>query len=136
MAMAEGIKHSPAFVTFLNKILGGYKYKNFEYIVNFIRNVLSHNISNKIRLIENDYKRTAESFIKRVDPLGVAKFEVIYSRDWPEKNYLSKNDYGFAIEIDFSKLKEGDEFLGIVTEWQLFMIMELCRNLVWLYRKK
>jgi len=132
MAMYEGIKNND-FKNFLKHILKQ-QYTHFEYIIAFIRNILSHNIDNEIRLSEDDFERSKKRFIEKVDKSGVAVFDFIYSRDFPEKTTFPEN-YRFKIELKFYSLKEGDKLTDIISEWQLFMIMELCRNIVAYYRK-
>ena len=134
MAMYEGISKNADFEKFLEHIFKQ-QYTHFNYIIAFIRNVLSHNIDNEIRLIKDDFEGTANRFKKKVDTSGVVVLRFIYSRDFPEKTTLPEN-YGFNIEIQFCSLKEGDKFTDIVSEWHLFMIMELCSNVIGYYRKK
>jgi len=133
MAIHEGISKNSDFEKFIESILKK-KYKHFKCIIAFIRNVLSHNIDSEIRLIKEDFEPTGNKFKKDVQS-GVASLEFIYSRDFPEKNALPE-DYGFNIQIQFCNLEEGNKFTDIVPEWHLFMIMELCRNVVGYYRRK
>ena len=134
MAMHEGISKNEAFKGFLNRILKE-QYTHFEYIIAFIRNVLSHNIDNEIRLIKDDFEGRKNKFNKeKVGKSGIAVFKFIYSRDFPEKTPLPEN-YGFDIELQFCSLKEGDKFIDIISEWHLFMIMELCYNVIGYYRR-
>jgi len=131
-AMHEGIKNE-VFKNFLERILKQ-KFIHFKFIIAFIRNVLSHNIENEIRLTEDDFKGSKESFINRVNNSGVAIFDFIYSRDFPEKISFPDN-YGFNIELQFFNLKGGNKFTDIISEWKLFMIMELCYNIIYYYRR-
>ena len=134
MAICEGISHTPDFKDYLKRILGEDKQKHFEYIIRFIRNVLSHNIESEINLIADNFEGTKKQFIRSVDQSGVARFDFNYNRDFPAKTGFPE-DYGFYIEIRFCDLKAGNKFTNVVSEWHLFMIMELCYNLVNYYRK-
>jgi len=134
MAMSEGIFHNTDFKKYLVNALGEGKQSRFEYIIKFIRNVLSHNIENEIRLIKDNFENSRDDFVRHIDKSGIASFEFKYNRDFPEKTSFP-DDYGFNVEIRFCDLKEGDRFVDIVSEWQLFMITELCYNLVKYYRK-
>lgn len=135
MAMREGISGNKNFNKFLTSKLKD-KFKHFEYIITFIRNILSHNIDNEIILrSEKDFERTKKSFIEKVDRTGIAQIEIIYSKDFPEIP-IDNKDYGFKVKMDFSSLEEGQKFINIITEWQLFMIAEFCRNLIYLYRQE
>ena len=134
MAIFEGISKNNDFKNYLNNILKQ-KYIHFEYIIAFIRNVLSHNIDNEIRLTKDDFEGRKKQFIKNIDPSGVVKFNFSYCNDFPEKTSFPEN-YGFNVEIQFNSLKEGDKFTDIISEWQLFMISELCYNLINYYRRK
>ncbi|MBI5138801.1 MAG: hypothetical protein HZA95_03305 [Candidatus Vogelbacteria bacterium] len=133
MAMHEGIARNPDFENFLKNIFKE-KYLHFKYIIEFIRNVLSHNIDNEIRLINEDFSGTADKVKKNIDRSGVATLDFQYNRDFPEKINFPEN-YGFKIEVFFCDLKEGDKFIEIISEWQLFMLMELCNNVVFYNRK-
>lgn len=135
MAIREGINGNQKFKKFLETKLKD-KLNHFEYILTFIRNTLSHNIDNEIILRDKkDFEMTKNSFIKNVNSSGFAQIEIVYSKDLPDISCENKN-YGFKIEVAFGSLEEGQKFTDIITEWQLFMMAELCYNLVCLYRKE
>ncbi len=135
MAMREGINKNEEFKNFLKTKLKD-KFNHFECIIYFIRNTLSHNIDDEIIFRnESDFEGTKNYFIKNVNSSGIAQVEIVYSKDLPEISCENKN-YGFKVEVDFCDLKEGQKFTDIITEWQLFMMVELCSNLVRLYRQE
>lgn len=130
MAIYEGKEETP-FRDYLETKLTPDKYKHFEFIISFIRNVLSHNIEDEIRLNKTDFERTRKSFSK-VCKTEIAQINFAYSRYLPEVKIPA--NYGFTIEVDFSKIKPGERFLDIISEFQLYMLSELCFNLCKLYR--
>ncbi len=135
MAIREGINGNQKFKNFLKTKLKD-KFNHFDYIIAFIRNTLSHNIDNEIILRnKKDFEGTKNSFKKNVNSSGFAQIEIVYSKDLPDISCENKN-YGFKIEVDFCSLKEGQKFTDIITEWQLFMMAELCYNLVRFYRNE
>ncbi|HOJ16298.1 MAG TPA: hypothetical protein PLC43_03920 [Caldisericia bacterium] len=141
MAVYEGIKNDN-FRKFIVSILSKDKFKHFYYIIKFIRDVLSHNIDNEIKLINENFDKTKNEFLKK-NSSGIADFEFIYSRDFPDvKNFLKDipNNYGFKIQLNFNNLQDNSQqrykFTDIISEWQLYMLMELCYNLSIYYRVK
>ncbi len=131
MAVVEGVKCNKEFKEFLKSKLGEDKYEDFNAIIKFCRNILSHNIDNEIRLKEDDIKDIKEK--KKID------FKFNYSKDF-DKETLPQNfpkdyeDYGFEIKIDFQNMKIGDKFIDKISVYNLFMLAELCYNLVY-FRK-
>ena len=131
MAMTEGLKIDSPFKTFVMETLGE-KYEHYHAILSFIRNVLSHNIDDEIRLKENHYRGTRKSFMKK-HPCGVAKFTFEYDRDMSE---MTQNDYGFTIRVNFRELSPGKRFVEVISEWDLYMFAELCFNLIFAFRNQ
>ncbi len=136
MAMVEGIKLESYFKKFIENQLGN-RYKHYYAILCFIRNVLSHNIDNEIRLKQSDYEGTKESFLKyekslKKEPSGIAKFDVNYCDVFPNLN--APRDYVFDIEVNFKGLQPNECFLDVISELHLLMFTEFCFNLVKLFR--
>ncbi len=132
MAMQEGIKGNNLFKNYLKNKLGN-RFDHFDHINSFVRNVLSHNIDNEIKLRSKNFQSTKKNFIENVNPCGVAKFDFLYSRDLPEES--SPECYGFKIELDFQNLIEGQKFTDVISEWHLFMISELSYNLCYYFKR-
>lgn len=127
MAMKEGIKTNSDFKKFIKGKLGD-KFHHYDVILSFIRNVLSHNIDDEIKLKDSDYEGTKCSFLQKLPQAnGRAKLSVNYSKEFPKMN--PPDDYGFFIEIDFNKIA-GQPFTNVISEWHLFMFTEYCYNLV------
>ncbi len=131
MAMSEGLKDDSKFKTFLKAKLGD-RYEHFHAILCFIRNVLSHNIHNEIRLKKDDYEGTRNKF-KKIHLSGIAAFSIKYADDFPDMN--APNNYEFNIEVDFNSLIPGKRFIEVISEWHLFMFSELCYNFAKAFRK-
>jgi len=136
MAMKEGLTRSSDLKAFVRKKLGD-RYEHFEHILSFVRNVLSHNTDDEIRLQSPDFERTKRSLLKvlksRSDSSGKAKLAMKYDEDFPE--LCPPPGYGFTMEVDFVSLAPGRRFIDVVSEHSLYMFVELCANLASAYQK-
>lgn len=132
MAMKEGMKNSTLLNNFLKQRLGN-RHAHFCAILSFIRNVLSHNVQNEIRLCKDDFSRTRNKFMETVSS-GIATLTIKYDEDFPE--WQRPRNYEFKIEIDFKSLSSNTRFLEVISEWQLYMFSELCFNLAKAFRKE
>ncbi len=133
MAMVEALRLENGFKDYIEDIFKE-QYENFYDILSFVRNVLSHNTHAEIRLNERDFAGTLKR-IRRMRRKEKVKLNFQYSKSLPEIS-PPNSKYGVNISIDFLSLKIGDEFLAIVNIWDLFMLSELCFNLVLSYRRK
>ncbi len=131
MAMVEALRLESNFKTYIQHRVKD-QYENFYDILSFVRNVLSHNTHAEIRLNEKDFAGTLKR-IRRMRRDENVKLNFRYSKALPEIS-PPNSKYGVNIEIDFLSLSVGDEFLKIVTLWDLFMLSELCFNLVLSFR--
>ncbi len=132
MAMVEALRLENDFKDYIEDIFKD-QYENFYDILSFIRNVLSHNTHAEIRLNERDYAGTLKR-IRRMKRKETVALNFKYSRLLPEIS-PPNSKYGVNISINFLSLKIGDEFLKIVNIWDLFMLSELCFNLVLSFRR-
>jgi len=131
MAMVEALRLESDFKSYIEQKFGE-QYENFYDILSFVRNVLSHNTHAEIRLNEKDFAGTLKR-IRRMRRDERVKLSFQYSKSLPEIS-PPNSKYGINITIDFLSLRVGDEFLKKVTLWDLFMLSELCFNLVLSYR--
>lgn len=131
MAMVESLRLESDFQDYIKDKMQD-QYENFFDIISFIRNVLSHNTHAEIRLNNKDFDGTLKR-IRRMRRNEKVKLDFKYSRTLPEIS-PPNSQYGVDICIDFLSLEKGKAFLDIVTLWDLFMISELCFNLVISYR--
>ncbi len=131
MAMVEALRLENEFKEYIEERFGE-QYENFYDILSFIRNVLSHNTHAEIRLNEKDFAGTLKR-IRRMRRNEDVRLNFQYSKSLPEIS-PPNSKYGVNIQINFLSLKIGDEFLKIVTLWDLFMLSELCFNLVISFR--
>jgi len=131
MAMVEALRLENGFKEYIEDKFGE-QYENFYDILSFVRNVLSHNTHAEIRLNEKDFAGTLKR-IRRMRREENVKLNFQYSKSLPEIS-PPNSKYGVNISIDFLSLKLGDEFLKIVNLWDLFMLSELCFNLVISFR--
>ena len=131
MAMVEALRLENEFKKYIEERFGE-QYENFYDILSFIRNVLSHNTHAEIRLNEKDFAGTLKR-IRRMRRNEDVRLNFQYSKSLPEIS-PPNSKYGVEIQVNFLSLKIGDEFLKIVTLWDLFMLSELCFNLVISFR--
>jgi len=131
MAMVEALRLESGFKDYIKERFGE-QYENFYDILSFVRNVLSHNTHAEIRLNEKDFAGTLKR-IRRMRREENIKLNFQYSKSLPEIS-PPNSKYGINISIDFLSLRVGDEFLKIVKLWDLFMLSELCFNLVISFR--
>ncbi|WP_331773915.1 hypothetical protein [Sulfurospirillum sp. 1612] len=131
MAMVESLRLESPFQDYIKDKMQD-QYENFFDILSFIRNVLSHNTHAEIRLNDKDFDGTLKR-IRRMRRNEKVTLSFRYSETLPEIS-PPNSQYGLDIGIDFLSLKKGDAFLDVVTLWDLFMIGELCFNLVISYR--
>jgi len=131
MAMVEALRLESGFKDYIKERFGE-QYENFYDILSFVRNVLSHNTHAEIRLNEKDFAGTLKR-IRRMRREENIKLNFQYSKSLPEIS-PPNSKYGVNISIDFLSLRVGDEFLKIVKLWDLFMLSELCFNLVISFR--
>ena len=131
MAMVEAFRLENGFKEYIEERFGE-QYENFYDILSFVRNVLSHNTHAEIRLNEKDFAGTLKR-IRRMRRDEKVRLNFQYSKSLPEIS-PPNSKYGVNISINFLSLKVGDEFLKIVKLWDLFMLSELCFNLVISFR--
>jgi len=131
MAMVEALRLDNDFKKYIEEKFAN-QYENFYDILSFIRNVLSHNTHAEIRLNEKDFAGTLKR-IRRMRRDENVSLNFKYSESLPEIS-PPNSKYGVNISMNFLSLKIGDEFLKIVTLWDLFMLSELCFNLVLSFR--
>ncbi len=136
MAMREGVCKNSEFKEYLKIELGESRYFHFDVIIGFCRNILSHNIDNNIRL-SKEYFDKIKVYVGK-DGISTVDFAYNYDIDFKNKKFLASipRDYSFEIKVDFSKMKVGDEFLKQISEYNMFMLSELCYNLAQSYYKE
>jgi hypothetical protein len=133
MAMVEAMRLETDFSDFLHIHLGE-QYESFYDILSFVRNVLSHNIHAEIALNAKDFEGTLKR-IRRMGRNPEVTLEFLYTRDLPQIP-APHEGYGFVCKVNFESLKEGMEFLEILPLWELFMLCEVCFNLVQVFKSE
>jgi len=131
MAMVEALRLDGDFKKYIEEKFTN-QYENFYDILSFVRNILSHNTHAETRLNEKDFAGTLKR-IRRMRRDENVSLNFKYSQSLPEIS-PPNSKYGVNISINFLSLKIGDEFLKIVSLWDLFMLSELCFNLVLSFR--
>lgn len=102
------------------------KFNEFDGIVRFIRNVLSHNITDRIALQNTDFDGQKTHWLKRRTESAMC-FKYSYNKPHaPMKNdgYVAACD----ICINWQDVNEGVLFTDVVSTFQCFMLAEYCFN--------
>ncbi|MBS8121556.1 hypothetical protein [Candidatus Vampirococcus lugosii] len=128
--MKELLDNNNEFKYFIKERLGN-NYFHFDQIIRFIRNVLSHNIDTNILIKTEDYESQKIYLLYNQGPL--INFDFKYKKSF-DKYRKGNKDYGLKIKINFKKLSHNDKFFNIISIHDLFMISELCYNMIEIYK--
>jgi hypothetical protein len=110
------------------------EFDEFDGIIRFIRNILSHNISDQIRIRSKDFDRQKRVWMNEKKK-SIMKFEFSYnSVDSPIK--IDNYDAKCEIVIDWNNVKDDVLFGDLVSDFQCFMLLEFCRNSLYGLNKK
>ncbi len=116
------------------KFLSNNLWKNFfgfEQIIKFVRNTLSHNIDTNIILKKQDFENQKQYLLKY--QRHIVKFNFTYAKVFPKYRKWNKN-YWVNIKINFKNISYWDKFFDIITLHNLFLLSELCYNMVEIYK--
>jgi hypothetical protein len=102
------------------------KFKSFEEVTKFMRNVLSHNYRDQISLIGEDYVRQKNWLLKHLD-LHIIEFKYDYSN---QNSAIHNPKYTAQVDvvIDWNSLAPGMLYGDVVDTFQNFMMAEFCYN--------
>ncbi len=125
MSLFEALKDKEIKKLFLECIFGNDEeaYDNFDGVVRFIRNTFSHNIRDSIELGKEDYEKQRDYL--REKGKSTLNFFFDYNKS---PISINRKNYTVKIDIDFSKVKDGVFYTGIISEYQTLIFIELCRN--------
>lgn len=130
LVMKEVIDTDNDFKVFLQKYLKKWFFE-FEQIIRFTRNVLSHSIDTNILIKKEDYE-WQKIFLLYQWKTSV-DFNFQYSKIF--KDYWKWNkDYWIRIKINFKKLWYNNKFFEIISIHELFLLSELCYNMIEIYK--
>ncbi|MBI4027401.1 MAG: hypothetical protein HY360_20615 [Verrucomicrobia bacterium] len=109
---------------------------SFVGITRFLRNVLSHNIEDELRLREVDYAVQRDYRNNKRNKCGpVMKFQYRYD-DPSSAIHIPGYSHGLLIELDLNRLTPGQPFESAMSAHQSLLFAEFCCNsLLFLYRK-
>jgi hypothetical protein len=110
------------------------EFDEFDGIIRFVRNVLTHNVRDQIRIKAKDFDRQKKYWTK-TKKKTLMKFRFSYNRmDSPIKidNYHANCE----ITIDWSNVEDNMLFGDLVSDFQCFMLLEFCRNALYFLNKK
>lgn len=128
--MKELLDNNNEFKYFIKERLWN-NYFHFDQIIRFIRNVLSHNIDTNILIKTEDYESQKIYLLYNQWPL--INFDFKYKKSFDKYRKWNK-DYWLKIKINFKKLSHNDKFFNIISIHDLFMISELCYNMIEIYK--
>jgi len=103
------------------------KFSDFQKIVRFIRNTLSHNIRDRIEIRREDM-----TYKGNVTYKGVVKFQYNYS-DFP---VLLPIPYSVDIEVDFDKIQDGETYTDVISEYETLLFVELVHNFLFFLKNQ
>ena len=131
--IVEGLKNKDddilTFREFVEKMLKD-QYDDFNIIINFCRNVLSHNVTEQHRLLSSDFESQKKYLIKHKENLYV-NLNIEYSKVFSPK-YSHQQDT-FTIAFDFADVSE-DKFLNdFISPTQLMQLVVLSAGLAETY---
>ncbi len=130
--MKELVEEENNFKSFLQSSLKS-KYFDFEQIIRFIRNILSHNIDTNIIIKQQDYASQKIYLLSRWK--HIVNFNFRYKKIfWQYWTWDPK--YWINMKINFKKISHNDKFFNIISLHDLFLLSELCYNLVQIYKHK
>lgn len=105
-------------------------FESFEGIIRLIRNVLSHNIEDRIFIQEADIAGQKNYWL---NTLQKSRMDFIY--DYSKTNStINVANYSLKCEIsiDWNQVQEGKLFGNLISSFQFFMLIEFCRNALYL----
>lgn len=128
-AMYEVMKNSNTFKEKVKSALGD-DYESFYSVVNLLRNVFSHEITwaknAEIILKKNDYEGFVDYRKKKGMPL-IISLDIKYSKILPDSQF--PKEYGIKVDVDLTRLAEGDKLSSVIGLYDQQTIAELCFNL-------
>lgn len=131
--VAEGLskEYEDEYLTFKSytKALLKEQYSSFDNITRFCRNVLSHNVTEHISLIESDFK-SQKLYLSRKDLPMNAKVDITYSNLFGENYGFQGN---FKLDVDFNKIQEGLSFFDFISQEKLMGLVTLIGSITETY---
>ena len=128
MAIDEALKNTDFKASMYNDIFNKdeSKFSQFEGIVKFIRNVLSHNIMDKLELTGEEYSKQKDWWLKCKQTN-----EMRFTHDYTLPNsflVLPAYKTQVSITVKWSDVVPGVSFGKIVNTFQCLMLCEFCYN--------
>jgi len=127
MAVREALGNDEIKKLFLQYIFRNDKvvYDNFKETVRFIRNIFSHNISDRMKLSNKDYEHQKASLN------GKRKSTINFFFDYAKSPIpIAKENYTVKIDIDFNQINDTMVYSDIIPEYQSLLFIELCYNCI------
>jgi len=132
MALFESFANEQFKTILLEEIFNkdAQNFLNFQGVIRFVRNTLSHNIRDKISINEEDYKRQKEWWEKNGSPDNT---KIHFEYDYSERSSAIYNsDYNAKINvlIEWNLIKDKTPFGEIIPTFQNIMLAEFCNNII------
>ena len=132
--MREMIENDANFREYLKDLLKD-QYFPFEQLIRFLRNVLNHTTTSSLKLKLEDYEVQRDFIlspkVQRVQKLNgsaMITLEFHYSKYVAQRK--GSPEYWIQLSIDFKKLKPDLQLEKLVSWHQLYLLSELCFNIV------
>lgn len=112
------------------------KFFNFQGVIRFVRNTLSHNTRDRILIYEEDYRQQREWWEREGVPDNTRiHFEYDYSL---ESSAIYQRDYKSKIDvlIEWNLMKDETPYAEIIPTFQNLMLSEFCYNIIHHLNKK
>lgn len=132
MAFFESFDNDQFKNILLNNIFSNddQKFLNFQGVIRFIRNTLSHNIRDSILTNEEDYQRQKKWWERNGSPdRNKIHFEYDYSA---ENSAIHSADYKTKLNIliNWNQIQNEKPYAEIIPTFQNFMLSEFCYNII------
>lgn len=106
------------------------KFLNFQGVIRFVRNTLSHNIKDRILTNEEDYQKQKNWWKKNGIPDNSRiHFEYDYSA---ENSVIHHPNYKTKVNIliEWNQIQNETPYAEIIPTFQNFMLSEFCHNII------
>ena len=132
--MREMIENDANFREYLKDLLKD-QYFPFEQLIRFLRNVLNHTTTSSLKLKLEDYEVQRDFILSpKVQRVQKLNGSAMITLEFHYSKYVAQRkgslEYWIQLSIDFKKLKPDLQLEKLVSWHQLYLLSELCFNIV------
>lgn len=132
--MREMIENDANFREYLKDLLKD-QYFPFEQLIRFLRNVLNHTTTSSLKLKLEDYEVQRDFILSpKVQRVQKLNGSAMITLEFHYSKYVAQRkgslEYWIQLSIDFKKLKPDLQLEKLVGWHQLYLLSELCFNIV------